>query len=594
MIGLIVSILWTLLIFRLIGFRTTLGLRTLAVFLVLGASLGPLATAVAEKFFNAYYWQGNYFFLITALSQNLALLAPLLPLLGKPSWRDGSSIADSFLAGFLIGFGYDAVSTILAVATQSQGSFAFSFFPPGVASAKDLTVAGYGYWVGFTALVTVAGYRFFKRRFAAYVCGGCALLLTALDHFFSTRPAANVPQFWTTITFHGSLFPWIVLAALIGLVIFEQKSIASRRKTAGAATKPLADVQAVLSALVALRWNEARRQGTLIRMRRQAEHMEARSYGNPGSLPSRVWNALLSEIRRLEAGPGDQQEVSMKSLLGWLKSQPLQLILAATALWFLVLGPLSGFDTLNNWLWTSWAMSTMLPPFQDTLLQTVLVMILVWRFMIAPPPAPGGPAVDSMTRVSLEQRLLQSGLGLAVIAVLYPKVTQAQAWSVSGDLISFNTPVTQALGLGASWHSSWNGPRLSTVMLLLLAAATGITLRSAGEWRMKTQTQRMQAALQHAKTVGTAFLLTWTTLVFFTQAQTVVHTQWGNTFFAPHFNQNGNTVIELMLGLLAIPFVLLLRFLLGSLMKKTEEYLTQSKPSSPEPPKAAAAGAGGD
>jgi hypothetical protein len=591
MIGLIVSILWTLLILRLIGFRTTLGLRTLAGFLVLGASLGPLATAVAEKFFNAYYWQGNYLFLITALSQNLALLAPLLPLLGKPSWRDGSSIADSFLAGFLIGFGYDAVSTILAVATQSQGSFALSFLPPGVASSKDLTVAGYGYWVGFTAMATVAGYRFFKGRFAPYVCGGTALLLTALDHFFNTMPAAKVPQFWTLITFHGSLFPWIALAALIGLVILEQTSIAGRKKKTGAPSKPLADIQAVLTSLVALRWNEARRQGMLIRMRRQAEHMEARGYGNPeAGLSSRTWNALLGEIRRVEASPGDQQEVSLKSLLAWLKSQPLQLILAAAALWFLVLGPLSGFDSLNNWLWTSWLMSTMLPPFQDTLFQTVLVMIVVWRYMIAPPPAPGGPAIDSLTRLSLEQRLLQTGLGLAVVAVLYPKVTQAQPWSVSGDLISFKTPLTQALGLG----TSWDGIHLSTLMLLLLAAATGITLRSADEWRTKTQTQRMQAAIQHGKTVVTAFLLTWTTLVFFTQAQTLVHTQWGNSYFGPHFNQNGNTVIELMLGLLAIPFVLLLRFLLGALMKKTEEYLTQSKPSSPEPPKAAAAGAGGD
>jgi hypothetical protein len=592
MIALTVSIVWTLLVIRLICFRTTLGVRTLVSFLFLGASLGPLATAVAERFFNAYYWQGNYFFLIIAAFQNLALLAPILPLLGKPAWLDGTSIADSFLGGFLIGFGYDMVSAILAVASQSQGSYALSFLPPGVASGKDLTVAGYGYWVGFTAVATVAGFRFFKWRVAPYVCGCSALLLTALDHFFSTRPAENVPEFWTRMTIHGNLFPWIVLVSLISLVIFERKFMPGQ-KTAGNARKPPAGIQNVLSALVALHWNEARRQGTLILMRRQAEYLEARGRGNPGTgLSSRTLGALASQIHRIESGHNDQQEVTMRSFLLWLKSQRLQLIFTAVALWFLVLGSLSGFDSVNNWLWTSWPMTTMLPPFEDTLLQTVLVAIVIWRYVIAP-PASGGSVIDSSTRVSLEQRLLQTGLGLAVIAVLYPKVTQAQSWSVSGDLISLNTPITLALGLGNSWHAAWTSTRLTTVMLFLLVAVTAITLRSANLWRIKTQAQRMEAVLHRAKTVGTTFLLTWTTLVFFTQAQTLVHTQWGNSFFAPHFGKNGNTAIELMLGLLAIPFVILLRWFLGFLMKKAEGYLTQAPRSTPEPPKASASRAGG-
>src|SRR5438270_10220285 len=88
---------WTLIVFRLLCFRATVGARTVVTWLALGAAAGPLATALTDKFFNSYSWTGTYYFILIDVLRVFVLIVPVLLLLSRSKWRWGSSVADAFL-----------------------------------------------------------------------------------------------------------------------------------------------------------------------------------------------------------------------------------------------------------------------------------------------------------------------------------------------------------------------------------------------------------------------------------------------------------------------------------------------------------------
>src|SRR5260221_6922605 len=112
-----ILLVWTLVLFRVICFRTTLGARTLLTFFALGALLGTTANPLAEKFFNSYRYDGNQLYvLLILLCQHLLMVSPVLVLLLRPAWRYSSSVCDAFLAAFMIGAGYEFLGAVMALA----------------------------------------------------------------------------------------------------------------------------------------------------------------------------------------------------------------------------------------------------------------------------------------------------------------------------------------------------------------------------------------------------------------------------------------------------------------------------------------------
>src|SRR5258708_2106648 len=216
-----IVVVWTLVLFRVICFRTTLGARTLLTFFALGALLGTTANPLAEKFFNSYRYDGNQLYvLLILLCQHILMVGPVLVLLMRPAWRYGTSVCDAFLSAFMIGVGYEFLGILMALAPAQNVPTALSFFPPGVASTPTLTVAGYGYWNGLVALTLVLCLRLLRKTAIAYSVAGLALLVAVFDHYGATA-STLLSEKVRTVTLHGSLLPWLLLILVIGSVILE-------------------------------------------------------------------------------------------------------------------------------------------------------------------------------------------------------------------------------------------------------------------------------------------------------------------------------------------------------------------------------------
>ena len=196
LLTLLLVIAWTLVVFRLLCFRKTLGARTLVTLLALGSAAGPFAVAVAEKFFNSYAWQGTYYFWCIEVARQFMLVSPVLVLIMGREWRWGASVADAFVAAFVVGFGYDVIGPLLVTVPRDHIDIAFSFLPPGVVSLPSITVAGYGYWCGFAALAFAVGLRFGRSRIAGFVTGIVALMAGGADSYFDFAALPRSRQRW--------------------------------------------------------------------------------------------------------------------------------------------------------------------------------------------------------------------------------------------------------------------------------------------------------------------------------------------------------------------------------------------------------------
>src|SRR2546423_5746017 len=295
-----VVLIFTLLIFRLLCFRTTLSVRSLATFFVLGSILGVLALPVAEKFFNSYHFEGSpAYALLMIATQHLLMVLPVLILISRPAWRNGASLGDAFLAGAMIGLGYEFLSSFIGVmaTTGIPASFSFSFLPPGVVAATPHTVAGFADWTGAVALACAASLRFFNRRIIAVLVTCVMLLIVALDSYaawYTTDFAKSVDK----ITLHGGLLAWLVLLLVVASAVME-------RRWAGpqATTWPFAEIQSVLTALVGLNWHEARRRGAEFRLKRQLENLNASTKRQPANPSLEQETQAVTALLRSVAQP---------------------------------------------------------------------------------------------------------------------------------------------------------------------------------------------------------------------------------------------------------------------------------------------------
>jgi len=564
--------LWTIGVFRLLCFRTTLGPRTLLTFAALGALLGTVANPVAEKFFNSYRYEGNPFYvLLIVASQHLLMAGPVLLLLARPAWRYGSSLCDGFLAAFAVGAGYEFLGLLMALAPSQNLAAGLSIVPPGVVSANGVTIAGYAYWSGFTCLVGAAAFRWLRNRVLAWAATALALIGCALDHF-ATLSAAPVAENIRTFTLHGSLLAWATILLLIACVVWEVRWTRAQ----GAVQEALAEFQTVVAAMIGLKWNQAARAGTQHHLLRQSEILAAEERRDPANV---LVQRIAASVSNSRAVLDKSAPPSQSGLAGWLRERWPQLLAVLGFFGFGVFLQMPDLTGLSNWLWTSLPLAVRFAPFQLTLLATILVVLIVWQYLQAPARPFSSARTDEVAQFSAERRILQLGLGVVLIALLYPH---------PAELTAFQSTLSVAAGLQAP---GWSEEQAITLVLLLAWAAGGLTAKRAELWRKAVGGGRLRTLAHNLVSFCSLAAVAWLALSFFTQAQVYAHARWGADFFN-RFSTNGNSILEMALGVSTAVFSFAVAWLLRWLSRRLEKDLQDSDPPRPAPQRVAVAGSG--
>lgn len=571
LVVLALTLAWALLVVRLICFRTTLSARTLATWFALGALLGTVANPVALKFFNSYRFDGSpLYVLLIGVSQQLLMATPVLLLLGKRSWRQASSVCDALLASFMLGLGYEFLGAFMVVAPQANTVSGFSFLPPGTVSNATLTFAGYAYWTGLIGLAGSATLRFLRNRFLAYLAIAAALAVSTLDAYgdFAGTPLAVEIQ---TYTLHGALLPWLALAALIGTVVWEIAWV----KGGNSVQSAVKELQSVLTAAVGLKFVEAKRAGLASHLGRQLENLAAELRHDPGNSALQQEHAATSELLKKlsQASPAPSTNV-----LEWLRRRWLALLSVAAFVIFAFVLVTPGMSTMSQWIWTSLAMATRLVPFQLTLAGTVLVLLVLWQYIVAPPQAFSNVASDEVAQFSGERRILQTGLGIAVMALLYAQPR---------EFIAFQSNLAAGVGLQPAGYDDMQA---LTMLLLLAWAAGALTVRRAEAWRVFPKGDHLRSLVHNTVSVCSIGAVAWLSFAFFTQLQLYAHANWGAKFWM-RYHANGNSVLEMAIGALTAVVAFLLAWGARLVAARFEKNFLAAAGGGRVPPRAAAAGA---
>jgi len=570
---LVILALWTIIVFRLLAFRTTLGARTLGTFAALGALLGTVGTPLAEKFFNSYRYDGNQLYVVLIIVvQHLVMALPVVILLMRPAWRRGSSVCDAFLAAFAVGAGYEFLGVFMALAPAQGLASNLAFLPPGTASTATITVAGYAYWTALVTLACAAGFRFLRTPVLAYSLTATALLLSALDHYGYVAGGTPAGQRVSTLALHGSLLPWLVMVLLIVAVILEMRW--SKSKTA--IKDAIAEFQAVAPALVTFKWNEARLAGARCRLQRQSEILVAELDREPGNANlQRQAESIKTTLVKI-AGI---QPVPQAAPLDWLKRRWPQLLAVIAFLFLGFFLSMPNMGGLPAWIWTSLPLAARFAPFQLTLIATALMGVLVWKFVNSPRQPFSAAITDEAAQFSAELRILQVAIGIVLVGLLYPH---------PAEFMAFQSVLARAAGLQIP---GFNEMQLLTLLVLLACAASAVTARRAERWRKLSGGNYLRSLARNVISLCSISLVAWLSFAFFTQAQVYFHATFGVKFFNI-FRTNGNSILEMVLGLVTAVFSWVVALLVRMAEARFERNLLQTEATSSGPASAKATSAG--
>lgn len=593
LLTLIVFGVWALAVVRLVCFRSTLSTRTLLTYLAVGATMGPVAVSIAEKFFNEYSWSGGptYFILINAGKQ-LLLLLPVLLLMNRPAWRYSGSVTDAFLAAFCVGFGYELTASFITSAPQ-QAITNFGFFPPGMYSSTDVTVAGYGWWIGAIALAMALTRRALHNAWLSWLVGAIVLFFCAFDQTLLTATLSIVPTWWNAKTLYEVIVPYACMLLLVGAVVFELTW--TKSKTPGSI---LSEFQAVLPHWTGLRMEEARHAGARFRLARQLDFARS-SLLRRSSDPQIA--AVLSQVNEqfqvAQQASGETASPAPKQLL-WARAPYLGFVLLAFIFVLLLSFPSMQPFGSNVWQWflftDKWA------PFQLNIIGTLLLGWLAWCYLTAPPPGYRGVRVDEIAQVDGERAILQTIFVLFLILSIYeipiPPPSYSFALPAPVEFISFASPLTIVARLvpGGNGPTDPNqGLHWTTVLVLLLCAATITTARRAQLWRSAPQALRLQTAVRHLLGALRIAIAAWLSVVLFTYIQIFAHQKYGATlalYFARHSlsTQNGNSLLGLLSAIVAVPGILGFLWCSQWIMQRAQRYLLAA-PSTQAPQSASGA-----
>ena len=561
LLTLIVFGVWALAVVRLVCFRSTLSTRTLLTYLAVGATMGPVAVSIAEKFFNEYSWSGGptYFILINAGKQ-LLLLLPVLLLMNRPAWRYSGSVTDAFLAAFCVGFGYELTASLIASAPQ-QTLTSFGFFPPGMYSTTNVTVAGYGWWIGAIAVAMAVTRRASNIAWLSYLVGAILLFLCAFDQTLLTATLSIVPTWWNVKTLYEVIVPYACMIILVAAVVYEV--IWTKSKTPGSI---FSEFQAVVPHWIGLRMEDARHAGARFRLARQLDF--ARSSLQRRSNDSQIASVLSQVNEQFQAAQqtsGDTASPPPKQLL-LARAPYLAFVLLAFVLVLLLSLPSMQPFGGNVWQWFLFTDKS--APFQLNIVGTMLLGWLAWCYVTAPPAGYRGVRVDEIAQFDGERAILQTIFVLFLIFSIYeipiPPPSYSYSLPAPVEFVSFASPLTIAARLvpGGNGPTDPNqGLHWTTVLVLLLCAATITTARRAQLWRSASQPARLQTAVRHLLAALRIAIAAWLSVVLFTYIQIFAHQKYGASlavYFTRHWlaTQNGNSVLGVVSAIVAVPGIL--------------------------------------
>jgi len=549
--------IWTLLLVRALSLRATVSLRTLGTYLILGAVLGPVALPVVHSFFNSYGSYQVYHWPFVAVGVELLLLGPVLAFLFFRRAHQLTSVGDAFLLAFMVGFGYDLIAALTGVAGTSQLGSGVSYFPPFVFQSQNLTVSGFGYWSGLIALAIAAAARFLRTRAAIYIAAAMAAFWVAADisGLVSLQRAPTIlAAVFGNMTMHGLMTPWLCLLALLGLSLWEGRWISTAGGT-GAAQGLISQWSAALTALTGGKLDDFRRLTRAARLRRQREFANAELSRAPSdAYLTKICRDLDKQLLLAESAPAAVKTAAplAQALSAWAKRRPLQVALVVALLVIVFLLP--EISALAALFWRFSLLNGPLLSLHVSLLSCTLIAVIVWRYLSAGMAAEFSTSADD-----------------ALLALLYGKTE---------DLYSLRA-IPQLLGLTPA--PSYDHGQLTTTMLLIAAAATGLSLKRNDTWRVRSVGVRRAAAITRVINLIVLFAGVGLVLVFFQQGQVLLHSTMRGRLFRI-FGRHANSAGDIVVGIVTAAFSFALFWGLFLLSERAKSFLV---------PAAAAPGAPG-
>lgn len=395
--------------------------------------------------------------------------------------------------------------------------------------------------------------------------GAALLLLVATEWaaLLASGPWSDQTTFFawfSKITQHGHMIPWLTLLALVGLSVWEAQWAAKATGGESGKLQFMEEWGALMTALAGGKRAEFCRLSRFYRMRRQAQLALAELAHSPQDESlKRLAQNLDDRLHALEKPAAEPTAPLPAAALAWAKQCHWHIVLVAAFLFVVVLLPMLP-DKAINFLWTLPVLQSTLSPQGLTLLNLLLAFVLVRRYVTAGNRPSSTFDADELVRFYGEFAVLQGALAAVVLAVVFGLVDEF--YGPGGVLQMFagiNPP-------------GWNRGQLTTVMLLAACVATGITLARSQRWQGAPIALRRAAAVHNGVTAAAIFAGTWVGLIFFQQLQAQVHARFGARLYLT-FERNGNAAGDTFAALLTAGFSFVLFRLFSLWSRRAQAFL---------------------
>jgi len=576
---------WTIIVIRLLAARATLSERTFLAYLFVGMLFGPLALQTLRWLVYGYGWNLQSTILSVALISPALLMLPVFLGLSVGRAYLWTSVADAFLLGFLVGFGFDILGVAFSAFTTAAPLSGLSVFPPfaldlgpdlgpynpqiykwwiveetGQVGGGLYVMSGFAYWLGLASLVFAASLRFLRNRAVAAVLGTLILVACGLEKALRLNSGLDgLARYAQMVNPNGALIPWLALLALLALSLYEARWVArANSKTLASEFQAFTQLQMFVTAMTdRMPWEFLRLKA--VRLQRQAEIAQAELAHLTGdeSLGS-IAGKLVERARSLHAMADVLSHPPIRPQTGatrrprWRGWQ-----LALGAVFFALVFLMPQFPAVWNFFWGIPGFQSPVLLNQLTVLGFVLTALILWWYVEF--PAEQGNARDTGEEVQnrAEKWVLRTCLGLTIVALVYGNVENLY-------LIS--------LGHMRLWTMDmihWTTLMLTTFMLLLASGAAATLSFHFEEPREGTRSMRLAALVHNILTVVSTFVIAWSGFAFFQKMQSLVQTSFG-TQLSSWFPHAANLVTFLPVLALALAFSFGLFWLLRYISKRAE------------------------
>lgn len=540
LLSLLLLAVWTLLVIRVACARATLSERTLLTYLVAGVLLGTVISPLTQKLFAPYNETGPWVAFWVCLARQAILLLPLLRVLRVRAL----SVADGFLAGFVLGFGFDLSTAVLAAAVAREPFKNLMLFPPWQFAGPNFSVAGYGYWTALVALAFVASQRFMRQAKQVWIITGVIFLFVVTETATLIVPPQGLLAIFATVSFHGRWTAWLALFALVALAVYEAQWTDRATGVAPPSARLLTEWQSLLERLLRGKFNDYARLSEQFALQRQIElvNAEMRATRRDRSL-FQLHVSLQQRLREIKENisPLAPPVITPPGPLAFWRN-PRVVVWAGWLLLLFVVLVIPRLPTgLGQFLWSFWLFHYRPPAFPFTILNTVLVVIIFRRYLLGAggSPTPSGP--DRAILLYGEKLALDTALAAVLLVWLHGRPE---------FFYPFPSLVAGFSGVGLPNLSPL---QVSTFLFLLATAATGSAAFRMQRWWETPLREQRRSVLRNALRAGGALLVVWICNAFYPSLVILTHQNLGPTLFGL-FGAGGNyyaAILSLILMVLA-------------------------------------------